>query len=151
MTPTPTPRRRPRLPRWAAASTTPTPPRNPGARGGSTGPSEDSGSDPTAGAHDPTETIANDLADLKGEGGDGGGSTDGGQTEPGSDGAGSDGADHSGGGADVERTMVRVTDDVGEIFGMDEREYTLEADDVVTLPTENAEPLVEKGAAEKLE
>ena len=123
--------------------------------GGSTRPSEDSGSDSTAGAPDPSETIANDLAELKGEGGgaggDGGGSTDGGQTERGSGGTGSEGADHSGGGADVERTMVRVTDDVGEIFGMDEREYTLEADDVVTLPTENAEPLVEKGAAEKLE
>jgi DNA replication factor GINS len=52
---------------------------------------------------------------------------------------------------DVERTTVRVTDDVGEIFGLDEREYDLEAEDVVTLPAENAKPLVEKDAAEKLE
>jgi DNA replication factor GINS len=34
---------------------------------------------------------------------------------------------------------------------VDERPYSLEAEDVVTLPDENAEPLVEKGAAEKLE
>jgi DNA replication factor GINS len=54
-------------------------------------------------------------------------------------------------GVDVDRTTVRVTHDVGEIFGVDERPYTLEAEDVVTLPDENAAPLVEKGAAEKLE
>lgn len=53
-------------------------------------------------------------------------------------------------GDDVERTTVRITKDVGEIFGMDGREYTLEADDVVTLPTENADPLLERDAAEKL-
>ncbi|MUV59696.1 hypothetical protein [Halobacterium sp. CBA1126] len=52
---------------------------------------------------------------------------------------------------DVSRTKVRVTDDVGEIFGVDERPYTLEAEDVVTLPEENAKPLVEKDAAEKLD
>jgi DNA replication factor GINS len=129
--------------------------------GGSTRPSEDSGSDPTAGATEPSEAIANDLAELNGEddsaGRDGGAdgkvgeSTDGGQPQHGSGDRGSEGADDSNNGTDVERTMVRVTDDVGAIFGMDEREYTLEADDVVTLPTENAEPLVEKGAAEKLE
>ncbi|MCD2204202.1 DNA replication complex subunit Gins51 [Halobacterium sp. KA-6] len=52
---------------------------------------------------------------------------------------------------DVARTKVRVTDDVGEIFGVDERPYTLEAEDIVTLPEENAKPLVEKDAAEKLD
>jgi DNA replication factor GINS len=51
---------------------------------------------------------------------------------------------------DVERTTVRITQDVGEIFGLDGREYTLAADDVVTLPTENADPLLERDAAEKL-
>jgi len=55
------------------------------------------------------------------------------------------------GDADVARTKVRVTDDVGEIFGVDERPYTLEAEDIVTLPEENAKPLVEKDAAEKLD
>ncbi|WP_135830048.1 hypothetical protein [Halorussus halobius] len=51
----------------------------------------------------------------------------------------------------AERTTVRVTDDVGEIFGVDERTYDLASEDVVTLPAANAEPLVERGAAEKLE
>jgi DNA replication factor GINS len=52
---------------------------------------------------------------------------------------------------DVDRTTVRITRDIGEIFGVDEREYTLSSDDVVTLPTANADPLVEREAAEKLE
>lgn len=50
-----------------------------------------------------------------------------------------------------ERTTVRLTSDVGEIFGVDERTYDLANEDVVTLPEANAEPLVERGAAEKLE
>ncbi|MFC7079829.1 hypothetical protein [Halorussus caseinilyticus] len=50
-----------------------------------------------------------------------------------------------------ERTTVRLTDDVGEIFGVDERTYELASEDVVTLPEANAEPLVERGAAERLE
>lgn len=50
-----------------------------------------------------------------------------------------------------ERTTVRITRNVGEIFGVDEREYVLEAEDVVALPTPNAEPLVARDAAEKLE
>lgn len=50
-----------------------------------------------------------------------------------------------------ERTTVRITRHVGEIFGVDEREYVLEAEDVVALPTANAEPLVARDAAEKLE
>jgi DNA replication factor GINS len=66
--------------------------------------------------------------------------------------AGEESADEStDGGETLDRTTVRVTRDVGEIFGVDERPYSLEAEDVVTLPDENAEPLVEKGAAEKLE
>ncbi|MFB6070446.1 MAG: hypothetical protein ABEJ76_05425 [Halanaeroarchaeum sp.] len=74
-----------------------------------------------------------------------------------------DGSSTSGGGQDretgdeddpeatVERTTVRITQDVGDIYGVDEREYSLEADDVVTLPRENAKPLVERDAAEELE
>ena len=50
-----------------------------------------------------------------------------------------------------ERTTIRITRDVGEIFGVDERTYELASEDVVTLPEENAGPLVERGAAEKLE
>ena len=52
---------------------------------------------------------------------------------------------------DVDRTTVRVTSDVGEIFGVDEREYSLYENDVVKLPEENAEPLLQRDAAEKLE
>lgn len=52
--------------------------------------------------------------------------------------------------ATTDRKTVRITQDVGEIFGVDERRYTLEADDVVTLPEDNAKPLIEKEAAEEL-
>jgi DNA replication factor GINS len=52
---------------------------------------------------------------------------------------------------DTDRTMLRITRDVGEIFGVDEREYDLASEDVVTLPTANAEPLLDRGAAERLE
>jgi DNA replication factor GINS len=50
-----------------------------------------------------------------------------------------------------ERTTVRLTSDVGEIFGVDERTYDLASEDVVTLPEANAEPLLERDAAEKIE
>ncbi|KAB1188044.1 MULTISPECIES: DNA replication protein [Haloferax] len=50
-----------------------------------------------------------------------------------------------------ERETVRITADVGTIFGVDEREYDLAEEDVVTLPSANAGPLVERGAAERLE
>ena len=53
--------------------------------------------------------------------------------------------------AAVDRKTVRITDDVGEIFGVDQREYDLSTDDVVTLPADNADPLVERDAAEPLE
>ena len=79
-------------------------------------------------------------------------------------GAGDDGAGGNGGAPDpqsatdatrgqspTERTTVRITSDVGEIFGVDERTYDLADEDVVSLPAENAGPLVEQGAAEKLE
>ncbi|WP_331233475.1 DNA replication complex subunit Gins51 [Natronorarus salvus] len=54
-------------------------------------------------------------------------------------------------GSDTERRTVRITEDIGEIVGFDARTYTLAADDVVTLPVENAEPLVEREAAEPLD
>ena len=49
------------------------------------------------------------------------------------------------------RTMVRITDDVGTIFAVDEREYTLQKGDVVTLPTTNAEVLLKQNAATALD
>jgi DNA replication factor GINS len=53
--------------------------------------------------------------------------------------------------ADTDRTTLRITRDVGEIFGVDEREYDLASEDVVTLPTPNAEPLLDRDAAERLD
>jgi DNA replication factor GINS len=52
---------------------------------------------------------------------------------------------------DTDRTTLRITRDVGEIFGVDEREYDLASEDVVTLPTPNAEPLLDRDAAERLD
>ncbi|WP_338739098.1 hypothetical protein [Haloplanus salilacus] len=52
---------------------------------------------------------------------------------------------------DTDRTMLRITRDVGEIFGVDDREYDLTSEDVVTLPTANAQPLLDRDAAERLE
>ena len=54
-------------------------------------------------------------------------------------------------GDDSDRTTLRITKDVGEIFGVDGREYTLRSEDVVTLPTANADPLVDRDAAMRLE
>ncbi|QSG02737.1 DNA replication complex subunit Gins51 [Natranaeroarchaeum sulfidigenes] len=52
---------------------------------------------------------------------------------------------------DTDRTTVRITEEIGEIFGVDDREYELDAEDVVTLPTVNAEPLVEQDAAQRID
>ncbi|ADQ66742.1 hypothetical protein C499_03258 [Halogeometricum borinquense DSM 11551] len=52
---------------------------------------------------------------------------------------------------DTERVTLRITQDVGQILGVDEREYDLATEDVVTLPTTNADPLLERGAAERLD
>jgi len=52
---------------------------------------------------------------------------------------------------DTDRTTVRITRDIGEIMGVDERTYHLASEDVVTLPEVNATPLLERDAAEQLE
>lgn len=49
------------------------------------------------------------------------------------------------------RTTVRITKDVGTIVGVDDRPYDLGVDDIVTLPTKNAEPLLQRDAAEPVE
>ena len=51
----------------------------------------------------------------------------------------------------VDRTMVRVTENVEQFYGLDDREYDLDEEDVVTLPEANAEPLLQRGVAERLE
>ncbi|WP_436931201.1 hypothetical protein [Halosimplex halobium] len=53
--------------------------------------------------------------------------------------------------ASVDRATVKITSDVGEIFGVDQRAYDLTEEDVVTLPEANAGPLVERDAAERLD
>lgn len=50
----------------------------------------------------------------------------------------------------VDRMTIRITRNVGEIFCVDQRAYHLASEDVVTLPAANAEPLVERGAAERI-
>lgn len=51
----------------------------------------------------------------------------------------------------VDRTTVRVTENVEQFYGLDDREYDLDAEDVVTLPAANAEPLLQRGVAERVE
>ncbi len=64
----------------------------------------------------------------------------------------SDGETESATGPDgPDRVTVRLVQDVGEILGVDDRQYDLAAEDVVQLPARNAAPLVERGAAERLE
>ncbi len=54
-------------------------------------------------------------------------------------------------GDDEDRLTVRITAPVGEIYGVDDRVYTLDAEDVVTLPTPNAKPLLDRGAAQRID
>ncbi|MFW5959157.1 MAG: hypothetical protein ACOCQ3_04060 [Natronomonas sp.] len=53
--------------------------------------------------------------------------------------------------ADVPRTTVRITSDVGRVVGTDNRDYHLGTDDVVTLPEPNARVLLEKDAATRVD
>jgi DNA replication factor GINS len=53
--------------------------------------------------------------------------------------------------AGTDRVTVRITRDVGEIFGVDDRQYDLAPEDVVQLPAQNADPLLARDAAERLE
>jgi DNA replication factor GINS len=79
------------------------------------------------------------------------GSTD---ASPGDDAGSRTDADREGGADDAvetDRTMLRITADVGTVYGVDEREYDLVREDVVTLPTTNAQPLLQKDAAERID
>lgn len=51
----------------------------------------------------------------------------------------------------VDRLTVRITEDVGTIVGIDDRSYELGKNDIVTLPRQNAEPLVSRDVAETLQ
>ncbi|WP_128476132.1 hypothetical protein [Halorussus pelagicus] len=118
-----------------------------------------SGTDDASDTQRPAAAEAAAIADASGEGpaGAAGGQSPGGESPVESADAPAE-QPASGGDADDdplagldERVTVRVTDDVGEIFGVDERTYDLASEDVVTLPEANAAPLVERGAAEELE
>jgi len=53
--------------------------------------------------------------------------------------------------SNADRSTVRITEDVGQILGVDEREYDLVAEDVVSLPEQNVDPLIQQDAAERLD
>lgn len=53
--------------------------------------------------------------------------------------------------AGPERVTLRITKDVPSFYGIDDRDYDLAPEDVVTLPTTNAEPLIQKNAAERID
>jgi len=97
------------------------------------GESKSGGDDPAsrAAVGDGGAAVAGDLED--------------GATDPAATGTESTGA------ATIERATVRITSDVGAIFGVDEREYDLASEDVVSLPVANAGPLVERDAAERID
>ena len=117
-----------------------------GAPGSAPGQRADSPPEPPTADLDPVEESPPDPTDAGGagetDGGgrpadrspEGGGATEAGRTLPG-----------------MPRTTVRITDDVGEVVGADDRDYDLGAEDVVTLPEPNADVLVDKDAAEPLE
>ncbi|MFC7098791.1 hypothetical protein [Halobaculum marinum] len=104
-------------------------------------PSDDPASESAATTADsveePGEFVPGSEPDRAGEAGSGGESQSAESTDAGGD--------------DTERQTVRVTRDVGQILGVDDIEYDLAADDVVTLPAANAGPLVERDAAEPIE
>lgn len=50
----------------------------------------------------------------------------------------------------VERQRVQILDDVETFLGFDDRDYDLEANDVVSLPETNADILLERGVAREL-
>ncbi len=62
-----------------------------------------------------------------------------------------DGDSDSGDVPGVPRTVVRITREIGEMVGADNRDYELGTEDVVTLPEPNANVLIEKNAAERID
>ena len=90
-------------------------------------------------------------ADRTAGSGSGSGSNAASETDESIERSGEASSEASNAGTSQDRTTVRITADVGEIFGIDEREYDLASEDVVTLPSANAEPLVRRDAAERLD
>jgi DNA replication factor GINS len=109
------------------------------------GPDPDPERDPAASAANGAETDGGDPAGAAGSVADSPAPSG---TPPRGDGVGTDAAPDPAG---SDRVTLRITADVGRIYGVDEREYDLESEDVVRLPATNAGPLVDRGAAERLE
>jgi DNA replication factor GINS len=127
---------------------------------GDDGPGEDDATDVTApgggtaddaaesrGSHPPDAPIEASGTSPSTDGDTSGSSDSNGEANAEADSGGGPPADEAG----VERTTVRMTDDVGEIFGVDAKTYDLERDDVVDLPRENADPLLDRDVAERVE
>jgi DNA replication factor GINS len=122
-----------------------------GGDGASGGPTSDSRSD--AAGTDGVREVDPDPAPPGSEGS---------RRDPSGDRPGTDGTDADAGGTapipgggapsgGAERVTVRITSDVDEFYGVDERRYDLDAEDVVQLPEANAKPLLQKEAAERLD
>lgn len=125
-------------PKPPADSPTPGPDRNVSAAdvmGGDTPAQDDAGAPP-----EPPESDSGD---------DGTPARDGGPPEATDASAGASSEERSADG--IERETVKITADVGEILGVDQRAYDLGQDDVVQLPAANAGPLVDRDAAERID
>jgi len=103
----------------------------------------------------PTETAASSEtappASSDPASGPGDGVSSSGPDSPGTDSATGSDSSTGAGPESVDRSMVRITDDVGPIYGVEGREYELTENDVVTLPEPNVGPLLKKGAAERID
>ena len=117
-----------------------------GAPGSAPGQRADSPPEPPTADLDPVEEPPPDPADAGSAGETDGGSRPAGRSSE-DDGTAGSGETLPG----MPRTTVRITDEVGEVVGADDRDYDLGAEDVVTLPESNADVLVDKDAAERLE
>jgi DNA replication factor GINS len=53
--------------------------------------------------------------------------------------------------AGLRRETVRITEDIDTFVGFDDREYDLAENDVVTLPSTNVPPLLERGVAKEMD
>ena len=89
--------------------------------------------------------------DPRSDGGVAAATADGAEAAGGEDAAAGDDANPATAADDADdRTTVRVTEDVGRMLGVDDREYELKSEDVVSLPADNAEALLQREAAERL-
>ncbi|QAU13662.1 hypothetical protein EKH57_13570 [Halorubrum sp. BOL3-1] len=128
---------------------TESPPTDPGALAGAMG-----GDDAESTSDASPEPSGRDAAPSAGSDGAGGETSSGATTDGGAVPEAKTGGEPDAGPEPAEstdRATVRITRDIGAIFGVDEREYELASEDVVSLPVENADPLVQRDAAERID